>query len=96
MVVAIVLAEWRDPVVRTPDGALYRPLKGNRFAAAALQGAIVGATVGTVVIIWYFREISPEVVALDTVVDSAVLTALAFAIAEGVVALVERRAKASS
>ena len=61
------------------------PFGGIRVAAAAVQGAIVGATAGFLVISWFYRESDPDTFAVDTAVDVAVATALGFTVAEAVV-----------
>ena len=38
----VTVAESQVPAVRLPDGDAYRIVGGNRFAAAAILGAIVG------------------------------------------------------
>jgi hypothetical protein len=45
-VAIVTVAESQVPALRLPDGDVYRIVGGNRFAAAALLGAIVALTVG--------------------------------------------------
>jgi hypothetical protein len=94
-VVVVTIAEYLVPAFRVPEGALYRPFGGVRVAAAAVQGAVVGATAGFLVTAWFYRESDPDTLALDTAVDVAVATALGFAIAEALVQWVARRQKAT-
>jgi uncharacterized protein YqgC (DUF456 family) len=43
---AVTFAEARLPLLRVPGGSLYQLTSGNRPAAAAIQGALVGTIVG--------------------------------------------------
>ncbi len=45
-VAIVTVAESQVPALRLPDGDVYRIVGGNRFAAAAVLGAIVALTVG--------------------------------------------------
>ena len=88
MVAAVTLAEYRWPSVRVPDGGAYQVVGDRRWAAAAIQGAVAGATVGFLVANafngFYYAT-------LDVLVVSTVSGALGFAIAEALVERVARR-----
>jgi hypothetical protein len=45
-VAVVIIAEGVWPAVRVPGGKLYGSIGRDRRAAAAIQGAVVGATVG--------------------------------------------------
>jgi hypothetical protein len=88
-VVTVVLAERSVPAIRIPDGGMYRFVGGNALAASAIEGALVGATVGFVVIwLFYTDKVDPD---LGTVVMRAGFGAVTFVVAEAVIAGIWRR-----
>jgi protein-S-isoprenylcysteine O-methyltransferase Ste14 len=87
LTVTASLAEGLWPAVRVPAGSAYRWFGGNRWAAAAIQGAVIGATVGfLVMILQYSSWLGP-----DRAIESAVITAVSFACAEAVLVRIARR-----
>jgi len=44
--IAVGVAEWALPAIRVPDGRAFGALRGHSILTAALQGAVVGGTVG--------------------------------------------------
>jgi len=76
MVAGLVLAEGLWPSVRVPAGRLYLSVGGDRRAAASIQGAIMGATVGAVVTMLVWDKFD-----LSIVIFEAIVTAVGFLIA---------------
>jgi CHAT domain len=90
MVATLLLAEGLWPSVRVPDGAYYRSIGGNRWVAAAIQGAILGATVGFVVVM---LVLTPSDI-VSTFLYMAAFTAVGFVIAEwSIERILQRRAR---
>jgi CHAT domain-containing protein len=89
MVATVIVAEGVWPAVRAPEGSLYRSVGGSRWGAAAIQGTIVGAIVGTLVVILNRNDWSQ--LTIETAVVLAVCGGIAFAIAEAVLDRLSRR-----
>ena len=81
---AVVVAEAVTPSIRVPDGSFYRSVGGNRVAAAAIQGAVAGVTVGFVVTVWLNLALrgDPRPFSFESLVLHGAFTALGFAIVE--------------
>jgi CHAT domain len=80
LVAAVTLAEGLWPAVRVPDGSVYQRVGANRWAAAAIEGAVAGATVGFLVVVALY----PQYIALETSLVVGVTGAIGFVIAEAV------------
>ena len=96
-VAVVTLAETVWPAVRVPDGRFYRAVGGNRWAAAAIQGAVLGGTAAFVatnafyLIVRRRPRLNPE-----TFVVHGAFTALVFVVAEAVIARIWRQRLAPS
>ena len=93
MLAAVTLAERRWPAFRVPDGDLYRSVGERRWAAAAIQGAVAGLTVGFLVanVLNEFRLLD-----LETILVVTISGALGFAIAEASLERLSRRRASKS
>jgi hypothetical protein len=80
LAIVVSLAEVRVPALRVPSGSLYQLANGNRVAAAAIQGALAGATVAFIVVILLFG--SGGYLTFEVWLGEAVIGAMSFAIAE--------------
>jgi len=89
MVAVVTLAEGLWPAVRVPGGGVYRSVGGSRWAASAIQGAFMGATVGLVVTVW--RTEDSSLLSLEWAVGLALSAASGFVIAEAVLDRLFRR-----
>jgi hypothetical protein len=56
--VTVALAEQLVPALRLPGGSAYRFVGGNRWAAAAILGAVVGLVIGFAVEGAYFQSMN--------------------------------------
>jgi hypothetical protein len=89
MVVAVVLAERFVPAARVPDGEMYRFVGGNNLAAAAIQGALTGATVGFAVQrLFYEDKVDGD---LPSVLLWGIIGAGTFLVGEAVISALWRR-----
>jgi hypothetical protein len=86
-VVAVVAAETAWPSIRVPGGRMYRYVNHNPLVASAIEGGIVGATVGYVI----FSLALGLSLAPTPLIISTALTAVAFAVAEGAILWFHRR-----
>jgi MFS family permease len=90
MVAVVVIAEALWPAVRVPGGRLYGSIGRDRRVAAAIQGAVVGATVGMLVVV-VDTENTSSYLTIDTAVVMGLCGAAAFVIAEVLLERLSRR-----
>jgi len=92
MVAAVTLAEGLWPAIRVPGGRAYRLVGGNRWAAAAVQGAVTGVTVGFAVV----AVLVGDSFTVETAVVLALAAASGFAIAEALLDRLSLRGRGRS
>jgi hypothetical protein len=76
---AVAAAEWFLPAIRVPDGAAYRAIRGHRVRTAAVQGAVVGSTVG---FITYLIAVGGSILFVEALLLLPTAGAVGFAVAE--------------
>jgi hypothetical protein len=91
-VAVVTLLEGLSPRMRVPDGDLYRALGSRRLAAAAAEGAIVGATFGSAVLFWLGVSFDP----LYLFLVMAAVVGSSFAIAEAILGRLFRQRRPNS
>ena len=90
LVPAVAAAENLCPSVRVASGALYRFVGHNRLAAAGIEGALLGATLGNAIFVAGAGR-DPADAGLRLLIGAPLAPAVAFAAAEAAVVWVRSR-----